>query len=74
KHFPKRGENRGEVSNPGGMDDPRFVAFVRSVAGVDHYRFLTDAQVSVVLVEMVLVNLMGLTIRELPMRGEHVGA
>jgi len=38
----------------GDMNSPRFVAFVRRVAGVDHPRFLTRQQASVVLVEMLL--------------------
>lgn len=48
-----------------GMHDPRFVAFVRSVAGVDHPRFLTEVQASVVLVELILVKMLGTTISDL---------
>lgn len=50
-----------------GMHDPRFVAFVRSVAGVDHPRFLTDAQAGMVLVELILVKMLGTTINDLPL-------
>lgn len=49
-----------------GMHDPRFVAFVRSVAGVDHPRFLTDAQAGMVLVELILVKMLGTTIHDSP--------
>lgn len=49
-----------------GLDDPKFVAFVRSVAGVDHPRFMTDAQASLVLVELIMVQMLGITIRDLP--------
>lgn len=57
-----------------GLDDPTFVAFVRRLVGVDHPRFITDPQASVILVEMILVNLMGMSTREFPTHGAHAGA
>ncbi len=57
-----------------GLHDPKFVAFVRRLVGVDHPRFITDLQASVVLVEMILVNLMGESTREFPTPGAHEGA
>lgn len=55
-----------------GLDDPRFVAFVRSVAGVDRPRFMTGPQASVVLVEMILPSWRSFT-SPIPTPGAHEG-
>lgn len=39
-----------------GMNDPALVEFVRRTAGVDHPRFLTRGQASVVLIELIMAG------------------